>query len=124
MTQAVIFAGILVLAFVLLPKPFSLVKDSQSYQECDLCGNQYEAEFLTNKLCEMCESYSNWIPDNEAVKSYRAFQVRGYPFCLKCGVRNKHVLPLSEETTLQAYPDGYTCCNCETVYSPPTRSNS
>lgn len=96
------------------------------YEQCIGCGNQYELGFLVNKYCELCaEANKVWALFTTPENQYRAFQVRGYPFCLTCGVRkDKQIIPLSEESTMQAYPDGYTCCSCENVYMPPARSNS
>ena len=92
---------------------------SKKVEECDLCGHEYELGFLTKKRCEICESYDKWILEADMPVSYRAFQVRGYPFCITCGVRkDKGAVPLSEEVTTQAYPDGFTCCKCENVYMP------
>ena len=48
---------------------------------------------------------------------YRVFQVRGYPFCLDCFKRTE-IVPLSEELTIHAYPNGYTCCSCHDVIMP------
>jgi len=96
---------------------------TKKHEECVDCGNQYELGFLINSQCEMCKDYSHITSTNQW--TYRAFQVRGYPFCLTCGVRkDKQIIPLSTESTMQAYPDGFTCCSCENVYTPPARSNS
>jgi len=121
MIKAIAIAVALVLAYALLPKPSAFAKTSKRYEECDMCGNLYESGFLVKKRCEICVSYDKWVNDTKTDQSYRAFQVRGYPFCVTCGVRKKYVLPLSEEATLQAYPDGFTCCKCEYTYNPPMR---
>lgn len=95
----------------------------QKYEECISCKTQYELGFLVDNKCEMCKDYSRIKTTSDS--TYRAFQVRGYPFCLSCGVRkDKLIIPLSEESTMQAYPDGFTCCKCEHVYMPPIGSNS